>query len=194
MIGIIMAGGKGSRMNLPEEKLLLKFKKPIILQVAEALTTSDYFSKVIFITSPNSPKTKQLLEKNNYGIFDTPGTGYVEDLNLVLKSLNDSVLIVSADLPLLDSEIIKKIVNLYDPNNKWTTILVTKKFLKSLGLSSDYDITFENKLCNYTGISMINSQQISNLENIEEKFVIVDDKRIGFNINTKQDYDLLCTT
>ncbi len=194
MIGIIMAGGKGSRMNLPEEKLLLKFKKPIILQVAEALTTSDCFSKVIFITSPNSPKTKQLLEKNNYGIFDTPGTGYVEDLNLVLKSLNDSVLIVSADLPLLDSEIIKKIVNLYDPNNKWTTILVTKKFLKSLGLSSDYDITFENKLCNYTGISMINSQQISSLENIEEKFVIVDDKRIGFNINTKQDYDLLSTT
>ena len=194
MIGIIMAGGKGSRMNLPEEKLLLKFKKPIILQVAEALTTSDCFSKVIFITSPNSPKTKQLLEKNNYGIFDTPGTGYVEDLNLVLKSLNDSVLIVSADLPLLDSEIIKKIVNLYDPNNKWTTILVTKKFLKSLGLSSDYDITFENKLCNYTGISMINSQQISNLENIKEKFVIVDDKRIGFNINTKQDYDLLSTT
>ena len=194
MIGIIMAGGKGSRMNLPEEKLLLKFKKPIILQVAEALTTSDCFSKVIFITSPNSPKTKQLLEKNNYGIFDTPGTGYVEDLNLILKSLNDSVLIVSADLPLLDSEIIKKIVNLYDPNNKWTTILVTKKFLKSLGLSSDYDITFENKLCNYTGISMINSQQISSLENIEEKFVIVDDKRIGFNINTKQDYDLLSTT
>ena len=38
MIGIIMAGGKGSRMNLPEEKLLLKFKKPIILQVAEAFT------------------------------------------------------------------------------------------------------------------------------------------------------------
>lgn len=194
MIGIIMAGGKGSRMNLPEEKLLLKFKKPIILQVAEALTTSDCFSKVIFITSPNSPKTKQLLEKNNYEIFDTPGIGYVEDLNLVLKSLNDSVLIVSADLPLLDSEIIKKIVNLYDPNNKWTTILVTKNFLKSLGLSSDYDITFENKLCNYTGISMINSQQISSLENIEEKFVIVDDKRIGFNINTKQDYDLLSTT
>ena len=194
MIGIIMAGGKGSRMNLPEEKLLLKFKKHIILQVAEALTTSDCFSKVIFITSPNSPKTKQLLEKNNYGIFDTPGTGYVEDLNLVLKSLNDSVLIVSADLPLLDSEIIKKIVNLYNPNNKWTTILVTKNFLKSLGLSSDYDITFENKLCNYTGISMINSQQISNLENIGEKFVIVDDKRIGFNINTKQDYDLLSTT
>ena len=194
MIGIIMAGGKGSRMKLTEEKLLLKYKKPIILQVADALTNSGCFSKIIFITSQNSPRTKQLLQKNKYEIFDTSGIGYVEDLNLVLKSLNDHVFITSADLPLLDSEIIKKIVNFYDPNNIWTTILVTKKFLKLLGLSSDYDITFENQICNYTGISMINSQNISNIENIEEKFVIIDDKRIGFNVNTKQDYNLLSTT
>ncbi len=194
MIGIIMAGGKGSRMKLAEEKLLLKYKKPIILQVNEALYDSDCFSKIIFITSPNSPKTKKLLQENNYEIFETSGMGYVEDLNLVLKSLNDSVFITSADLPLLDSEIIKKIVNLYSLNNTWTTILVTKNFLESLGMSSDYNITFENKICNYTGISIINSKKISNLENIEENFVIVDDKRIGFNVNTKQDYDLLCTT
>jgi adenosylcobinamide-phosphate guanylyltransferase len=194
MIGIVMAGGKGSRMKLPEEKLLLEFKKPIILQVAEALTNSNCFSKIIFVTSQNSPRTKQLLQKNKYEIFDTPGNGYVEDLNMVLKSLNESVFIASADLPLLDSEIIKKIVDFYDPNNIWTTILVTKNFLVSLGLSSDYDITFENQICNYTGISMINTQQISNLENIEEKFVIVNDKRIGFNVNTRQDYNLLSTT
>ncbi len=31
-----MAGGKGSRMKLAEEKLLLKYKKPIILRVNEA--------------------------------------------------------------------------------------------------------------------------------------------------------------
>jgi adenosylcobinamide-phosphate guanylyltransferase len=194
MIGIIMAGGKGSRMKLPGEKLLLKYKKPIILRVNEALCDSDCFSKIIFITSPNSPKTKKLLQENNYKIFDTSGMGYVEDLNLVLKSLNDSVFITSADLPLLDSEIIKKIVNLYSLNNTWTTILVTKIFLESLGISSDYNITFENQICNYTGISMINSKMISSLENIEENFVIVDDKRIGFNVNTKQDYDLLGTT
>lgn len=194
MIGIIMAGGKGSRMKLAEEKLLLKYKKPIILRVNEALCDSDCFSKIIFITSPNSPKTKKLLQENNYEIFETSGMGYVEDLNLVLKSLNDSVFITSADLPLLDSEIIKKIVNLYSLNNTWTTILVTKIFLESLGISLDYDITFENQICNYTGISMINSKKISNLENIEENFVIVDDKRIAFNVNTKQDYDLLSTT
>jgi len=193
MIGVVMAGGKGSRMKSSEEKLLLEYKKPLILKVAEALVNSNCFSNIIFITSKNSPRTKQLLQKNNYEIFNTPGMGYVEDLNLVLKSLNDPVFVTSADLPLLDSEAIKKIVKTYRPCNLWTTILVSKSFLKSLGISSEYEITFENQICNFTGISMINSQKISNLEIIKEKFVVVDDKRVGFNVNTKQDYDLLGT-
>lgn len=194
MIGVVMAGGKGSRMNLPEEKLLLQYKKPIILHVAQSLLDSNCFSKIIFITSPNAPKTKQLLEKNHYEVIDSSGQGYVEDLNIILKSLNYPVFITSADLPLLDTKVIKKIVNLYDPNTTWTTILATKKFLNSIGISSSYEVIFENQTCNYTGISIINPEKISDLENIKEKFVIINDKRIGFNVNTKQDYDLLCTT
>lgn len=194
MIGIIMAGGKGSRMKLPKEKLLLKYKKPIILKVADALSNSNCFSTIIFITSKNSPKTKQLLQKNNYEIFESSGTGYVEDLNQILKLLREPVFVTSADLPLLDSEIIKKVTKFYDPDKVWTTILVTRKFLQSLGLSSDYDVTFQDQICNYTGISMINSQNISNLDNIKENFVILNDKRLGFNINTKEDFSLLSTT
>jgi len=189
-----MAGGLGSRMNSSKEKLLLKYKKPIILHVASALSVSSCFSKIIFITSPNSPKTQKLLLENNFETMDTSGKGYVEDLNTILKSLNDSVFVTSADLPLLDSAIIKKIVKIYDPNKPCTAILVTKKFLESLGLSNDYEVTFQNQTCVYTGISMFNSEKISALERFEEDFVIINDKRIGFNINTKKDYDLLGTT
>ncbi|MCE9652326.1 MAG: NTP transferase domain-containing protein [Nitrosarchaeum sp.] len=193
MIGIVMAGGKGSRMNIAGEKLLLKYKKPIVLHVVDALKNSECFSKIFAITSSNSPKTKKLLEENNIDLINTPGEGYVEDLNLVLKSLNDFVLITSADLPYLDAEIIKNIVNQYDQENIWTTILVTKKFLDSLNLSTNYWFNFENQQCCYTGISLVNAKNISILENISEKFIIIDDKRIAFNLNTKQDYDLLST-
>ena len=194
MIGIVMAGGKGSRMNLAGEKLLLKYKKPIVLHVIDALKNSQCFSKLLAITSSNSPKTKKLLEENNIEIFDSPGNGYVEDLNLVLKSLNDFVLITSADLPYLDADIIKNIVNQYYSENIWTTILVTKKFLDSLHISTNYWFNFKNQQCCYTGISLVNTKNISTLENISEKFIIIDDKRIAFNLNTKQDYDLLSTT
>ncbi|MFB5633754.1 MAG: NTP transferase domain-containing protein [Candidatus Nitrosomaritimum aestuariumsis] len=194
MIAIVMAGGKGSRMKSSDEKLLLPYKKPIILHVADALSDSDCFSEIIFITSPNSPKTKKLLLENNYKIIDSTGQGYVQDLNNILQSIGDSVFVTSADLPLLDQNIIKKITSLYDENHLWTSILVTKNFLKKLGISSNYEVNYENQVCYYSGISMINSKKISNLDNIEENFVIIDDKRIGFNVNTKEDYVLLSTT
>ena len=194
MIGFVMAGGKGTRMNLDDEKLLLKYKKPIVLHVVDSLKNSNCFSQILAITSANSPKTKKFLEENNIETFDTPGIGYVEDLNLVLKTINDPVLITSGDLPLLDKEIIQKIVNQYDPQNIWTSIVVTNKFLTTLGIESDYSVDFDNQTCHYTGISLVNSEKISSLENFEENYVIIDDKRIAFNLNTKQDYDLLSTT
>jgi adenosylcobinamide-phosphate guanylyltransferase len=193
MIGIVMAGGKGSRMNLDGEKLLLKYKKPVVLHVIDALVNSKCFSKIFAITSSNSPKTKKLLEENNVDLFNTPGNGYVEDLNLVLKSLNDFVLITSADLPFLDEDIVKDIVNQCNSENVWTTILTTKKFMESLHLSSNYWLNFDNQQCCYTGISLVNAKNISTLENISEKFIIIDDKRVAFYLNTKQDYDLLST-
>lgn len=194
MIGLVMAGGKGTRMNLDDEKLLLKYKKPIILHVIDSLNNSNLFSKIIAITSSNSPKTKQLLQENNIEIFDTPGIGYVEDLNLVLTTIDDQVLVTSGDLPLLDEEIIKKIVNQYNSQKTWTSILVTKKFLSSLGLESDYPVNFSDQVCHYTGISLVNSKKITSLETLDENYIIFDDKRLAFNLNSKQDYDLLSTT
>lgn len=194
MIGLVMAGGKGIRMNLDNEKLLLKYKKPIILHVIDSLKNSNCFSKILAITSSNSPKTKTLLQENNVETFDTPGIGYVKDLNLALKTISDVVLVTSGDLPLLDKEIIQKIVNQFDSQNIWTSILVTNKFLTTLGIESDYSVNFDNQICHYTGISLVDSKKISSLENLEENYIIIDDKRIAFNLNTKQDYDLLSTT
>ena len=189
-----MAGGKGTRMNLDNEKLLLKYKKPVILHVVDSLNDSQCFSNILALTSSNSPNTKKLLQENNIEVFDTNGIGYVEDLSLILQSRNDSILVTSGDLPLLDEEIIRKIVKNYNPEKTWTSILVTTKFLTILGLESNYSILYNNQKCNYTGISLINSNKINSSENLDENYIIIDDKRIAFNLNTKKDYELLGTT
>ena len=194
MIGLVMAGGKGTRMNLDGEKLLLKYKKPIILHVVDSLNDSKCFSKILALTSSNSPMTKKLLEQNKIDIFDTDGIGYVEDLSLVLQSTTDSVLVTSGDLPLLDREIIQQIVNCYDPEKIWTSILVTNNFLAELGLESNYSMRYDDQKCNYTGISLVNANKVSSSENIDENYIVIDDKRVAFNLNTKQDYELLGTT
>ena len=194
MIGFVMAGGKGSRMNLDGEKLLLKYKKPVILHVVDSLNDSKCFSKILALTSLHSPNTKKLLQENNIDTFDTSGIGYAEDLSLVLQSTNDSVLVTSGDLPLLDKEIVQQIVNYYDPKKIWTSILVTNKFLTTLGLKSNYSVNYNDEICHYTGISLINANKITSSENTNENYIIIDDKRVGFNLNTKQDYELLGTT
>jgi len=194
MIALVMAGGKGTRMKSSDEKLLLKYKKPVILHVIDSLKNSNYFSKILAVTSCNSPKTKKLLEENNVETFDTPGISYVEDLNLALRIFHDEFLVVSGDLPLLDKEIIQKITNYYNPQKSWTSILVTNKFLTTLGLESNYSVNFNDEICHYTGISLVNAEKITSLENLVENYIVLDDKRIAFNLNSKQDYDLLGTT
>lgn len=58
-----MAGGKGSRMKSNDEKLLLHYKKPLILHVIDALEASKCFDRIVVVTSPNSPKTHDFLKE-----------------------------------------------------------------------------------------------------------------------------------
>ena len=192
MIGLIMAGGKGTRMNSNQEKLLLKYKKPVILHVLDALRNSNCFSKIIAATSSNSPETEKLLQESEIEVISTSGKDFVTDLNLVLTQLQDSVFVTSGDIPLLDEKIIKQIVDNYDSKNVWTSIMITQTFLNSLGIKSEYKSKNEKYV--FSGISLVNAEKINDIESIKETFLVIDDKRIGFNLNTEDDYELLCRT
>ena len=52
-------------------------------------------------------------------------------------------------------------------------------------------ITHDNIECVYTGISIIDARKITNYDSIIENHIILNDKRIAFNLNTKKDYELL---
>ena len=191
MIGLVMAGGKGSRMEFPApEKLLLEYEKPIIFHVIDSLNDSYCFSKVFAATSSNSPDTKFELEKIGIETLDTSGDGYVNDLNFLLQKMGGSIFVVSGDLPLLDKEIIQKLVK-FNTESIWTSFLVSKKFLNSLGLESNLLINYGDIDCVHTGISIINADKIQNLDPVEENYIILDDKRIAFNLNTNEDFELL---
>jgi len=194
MIGLVMAGGKGTRMNISNEKLLLEYKKPVIFHVIDALKNSHCFSQVIVATSPNSPDTKHVLEQNRIETLSTPGNGYVNDLNFLLQKMSGSVFVTSGDLPLLDEEVIQTMTEKFNSKNVWTSFLVSKKFLNSLGLESNLLINSGDIDCVHTGISIINADKIQNLDPVKENYIILDDKRIAFNLNTEEDYELLTSS
>jgi len=191
MIALVMAGGKGTRMNSSEEKLLLEYKKPVVFHVIDALKNSNCFTKVVAATSSNSPNTKDILEQKGVETFETKGEGYSRDLNSVLQGIEDNIFVTSGDLPFLDQDIIKSMIEKFDMGNIWTSFLVSTKFLNSLGMESDIVIKHEESDCTYTGISIINARKITNLNEIEQDYIILDDKRIAFNLNTNEDYRLL---
>ena len=189
MIGLIMAGGRGTRMDSNEEKLLLKYKKPVILHVVDAMQNANCFSKIIALTSSNSPNTEKILKETGIDIISSRGESFVSDLNEMLQQLDEMVFVTSGDLPLLDSQIVKTILDHHEAEQTWTSIVTTLPFQKTLGIKSDCII--ENHDYVQTGISIVNAKKITNLDPVEEKFLVIDDKRIGLNLNTKDDYNLL---
>jgi len=191
MIGLVMAGGKGTRMESNQEKLLLEYKKPLILHVIDALKNSNCFDRIIAATSPNSPQTKTIISKHNVTIFETLGKNFVTDLNKILIELDDFVFITSGDLPLLDGQVVKQIVDAVNNDKTWTSIVSTKSFQSSLGLNPEYVTSYNGQEYVHSGISIVNSSKIKNLETIEENYIIIDDKRVCLNINTKNDFKLL---
>ena len=193
MIALVMAGGKGTRMDSAEEKLLLEYKKPIIFHVIDALKNSNCFTRVIAATSSNSPKTKDALEQKGIETLETDGKGYAVDLNSVLQDTDDYVFVTSGDMPFLDNDIIKSMVSRFNTTNVWTSFLVSSTFLSSLGLKSDVMIKHDGDDYVYTGISIINASKITDLGKVDESYVTLDDKRIAFNLNTNEDYRLLNT-
>ena len=189
MIGLIMAGGMGTRMDSNEEKLLLKYKKPVILHVVDALQNANCFSKIIALTSSNSPNTEKILKETGIDIISSRGESFVSDLNEILQQLDEMVFVTSGDLPLLDSQIVKTILDHHEEEQTWTSIVTTLSFQKTLGVKSDCIV--ENHDYVQTGISIVDAKKITNLDPVEEKFLVIDDKRIGLNLNTKDDYNLL---
>jgi adenosylcobinamide-phosphate guanylyltransferase len=194
MMGLVMCGGKSTRMKLSEEKLLLKYKKPIIEHVLNAFENSGIFSKIVCVTSNNAPKTREFVSGLGIDILETEGSGYVNDLEESLLKFDELIFVASGDMPLLDSEIIRKIVKSVNEKNAWTSILVRKIFLQSLGLEAEFFVNYNDEECAYTGISIVDPKRIKNIPFVTESYVILDDKRVATNLNTKKDYDLICTT
>ena len=187
MIGLVMAGGRGTRMDAPGEKLLLYHKKPLVLHVVDALVSSNCFSRVVAATSPNSPNTEKLLMENQIQTLHTKGAGYVEDLKSALSNFEEPVFVVSGDLPLLDHTIIQNIVSKHQKASSWQSFVVSKKFLEQQNLTLEYSVLVDGTECYYTGISIVNPKS----NTINETNTILDDKRIAVNLNTSKDYDLL---
>jgi len=190
IIGLVMAGGKGTRVQSCIEKPLLPVDGvPMIKRVINALNQSLSVYKIFVAVSPQSPKTKEfLLNLDHVLIIQTPGLGYHEDLKYAIKKIGEaSFLVVSADLPLLSSKIVERIIAEFLERKKpsLTVMAPLTSFLK-YNVSPTFVIEKDGKKLVPCGINLIDGGMIDE-SYIEESIFIINDPLPFINVNTQED-------
>lgn len=189
---IVMAGGKGTRMKVTEEKPLIQVGgKPVIAHVIESLLASKKVDSIIVAVTNNSPRTASFVSKFPVKIVKTPGKDYIFDMQYVVKKLElKDVMTVAADLPLITNEIIDNIAGDYERCGKPAmAVVVPMETKKGLGMGKEYAFNLEGKLVVPTGVNVIDGRKICE-EELDQEFYISERKELAVNINTIKELEL----
>lgn len=183
-----MCGGRASRMQVGAEKPLLKVDGvPMVERVASALAGSGRFGRIIAAVSANTPRTKELLKSRGIEIIETAGEGYPQDLSRLLSMLKpEKVMVVPADVPLLDAKAVGDIVNLARGRQEpAVSIVLEKGFVEGMGVKPS--VVFD-RYC-HSGITIFDTARVTG-ETVQERYVVMNRKEIALNVNTKEELEL----
>jgi adenosylcobinamide-phosphate guanylyltransferase len=186
---LVMAGGKGSRMALKEEKPLLQVGgKPVIEHVLKALEKAKKVDSVVVAVSYYTPKTAKLVSKFPVSVIHTPGKEFVFDMGYAVRALKlQTVLAIGADFPLITAEVIDDIVEYYEQCGKPAlSVAVPMETKAKLGLSGKYEFELNCKRVVPAGINVIDGRRIDE-EELAEETCVLDRKEVAVNINTVQE-------
>lgn len=188
---ILMAGGMGTRLEVPEEKPLFKLHdKPLIKYVIDNLNASELIDKIVIAVSPNTRETTRYLESLNddFIILDTSGDDYLKDLSYILdyfenKSKEDILLFINADLPFISTETIDYVIDYYLGNDKDAlSVIVPVEVFEKLGLKYSYEFNG----CVPSGLNILRSENIIQ----EETQLVLEKVELALNINTIPDSEI----
>ena len=200
MIAVVMCGGKGTRMDdsTMTEKPLQRIRgKTLIEYVVSALVACRIFEKVVIVPSPNTPFTSKYVQNiynslDNVEILDSTGLDYSHDLRSLVKYLMPSKLMVlSADLPLINTKIIRKIIQICDWDFPCISVILDRKFVEDIGVEPSIIIHKDNLDYCHSGIMLIDTLGEKDKNGLFlETYILMNEKEIAININTTKDLEL----
>lgn len=128
MIGIILAGGKGSRMKTNIPKCIMPLKgKPMLNYLIETLNKIQIDRIYVVVSYQKEMVKKTIKEEVVFVEQKIPlGTAHaVKSCKEVLKNIDDNVLILASDMPLIKQEVLEEFINYHLNKNNDLTILST---------------------------------------------------------------------
>ena len=186
-----MAGGMGTRLEVPEEKPLFKLHdKPLIKYVVDNLKSSRLIDKIVIAVSPNTEQTTKYLKSlhDDFEILDTSGDDYLKDLSYILeyfekKSKKDILLFINADLPFISTETIDYVLDYYLNSDKDAlSVIVPVEVFDNLGLKYSYEFNG----CVPSGLNILRSENIVQ----DENQLVLKKVELALNINTIPDSEI----
>jgi len=129
-----------------------------------------------------------MMKKFTVKVLETPGKDYVSDMQYAVKKLKlDTVVTISADLPLVIDKVIDEVVERYDQCGKPAlTVVVPAETREKLGLTADYIVERGGRRLVPAGINAIDGKSIDKGE-LEEETLVMDRKEVAVNVNTPED-------
>ncbi len=192
---LVMAGGKGTRMKLPQEKPLIDVcGKPVIEYVLTALKNAKKINRIIVATTEITPKTTTHIQQHhpNIELIQTPGKDYVSDMGYTVQTLKLGVfLAIAADLPLVKPEIIDTIIECYERSKKPAlTVAVPIAIKLKLGMCVDYSFEEQDQELVPVGINVIDGNKRYGDEWLDQAICILNHQELTVNINTTQELQI----
>jgi adenosylcobinamide-phosphate guanylyltransferase len=196
MDAVVMAGGMGKRLGIDEKPLTLILDRPMISYVLEALLGSKNIERIFVATSQRVEKTELWLldfvkNQNHVSIIRTKGDGFVNDMVSAVEEvkITGSVLITMADLPLITSTLIDRIIEKYhDINTPALSVHMGLDAFTRLGLRPGTVFHKNGGFIVPCGINILDAQRIR--EEQEDYNLILDDEELVLNVNTGEDLEI----
>lgn len=186
---LLMAGGRGTRLKAQCEKPLLEVcGKPMIQWVMEALKGARKVEDIIVAVSRHTPKTAEFAREKALKVFQTPGKGFCYDAKYAIRKLGlGTVLTICADLPLITSGFIDRVITRYELSKKPAlTVMAPLEAYTRHGLSADYAFDINGRKLVPLGVNVVDGKRIME-KRLDEEIFIVDDVEFLVNVNTLMD-------
>lgn len=171
-----MCGGRGSRFEADVEKPMYPIGGAAMVdRVRDALVASRV-DTIYAVVSSNAPETRAHLD--DMPTIETPGDGYVTDLDRAIQAVDSPALSVAADLPLLTGDAVDVALRAHEGGP--LTVCVPAAIKRRLGVTLDESaIEAGGRTVVPTGLNVVDQGD-------ETRFV-VEDVRFAVNVNRLAD-------
>lgn len=185
-----MAGGLGTRLKMGEKPMVRLLGQPLIDRVVRALQDS-LVERVLVAATASVPETRRWAEGKGIEVVETPGEGYVPDMVFAVEEakIDEPVLIVMADLPLLRGDIVDEIIEVYEKvPQPALSVHAPLEIYRRIGGKPDALFNYRGRFIVPSGVNVLLGSKIRFEQ--EDYHLILDRVELAVNVNSPRDLEI----